>query len=144
MMRKIAFCALFIFLFLLECVYAWDTKVTHPLLTRRAITISEINEYLIDNLALSDGVATPLTDGRGLMPSLTNPISVWLEYGAEEEDEPECRASNHFHNPLIEPWYKAGLNDPDIAARLGCSLFYHPYSFANARSNLNWGTGHCG
>ncbi|MCI5142717.1 MAG: hypothetical protein D3909_13540 [Candidatus Electrothrix sp. ATG1] len=39
------------------------------------------------------------------------PIAEWLELGSKKEDDPMCRAANHFHDPW-KPWDKSELTDP--------------------------------
>ncbi len=80
-----------------------------------------LNNYLMDNLGLMKGVKEELngvdTEGK----KVKKRIFKWLGYGGFQEDRPgewydyvlgkPTRSVNHFHNPLIENWDDAGLDD---------------------------------
>ena len=58
--------------------------------------------YFIQVPSFGDTINRNTTDGWQL-------TEIILE-GARMEDSPDCRASNHFHNPL-KAWADAGLTD---------------------------------
>ena len=104
------FSIVFLILFVLEAS-AFDNKYTHRLMTERAILNSEISETIARDLKLDDGTAA-LVSGRS--------ITDWLKEGAFQEDEPDCRASNHFHNPL-RTWTASHMTDRPWLIDLCCS-----------------------
>ncbi|MBI9090257.1 MAG: hypothetical protein JEZ12_13655 [Desulfobacterium sp.] len=124
------FLTLFILFFLTCNVWAWNDTLTHPEITEKAIDESGIDAYLKNNLNLEDGVNEQF---NGLS------VTRIMKRGSKLEDEPNCRAANHFHNPHLD-WNKAGLTDTLWFVNLYCLLFsdYDPDSVV---SNLTWGTG---
>lgn len=74
---------------------AFDDRVTHPQLTDIAIKNSVLkNNYLSKNLGneFSKDYESVI-NGRKVIE--------WLTKGSTDEDTPNCRAANHFHNPLL-------------------------------------------
>lgn len=67
-------------------------------------------------------------------------ILKWLQYGAEMEDDPVCRAGNHFHNPYLY-WTESGLSDTLWPVDLYCyaTIEFPPSSI---ESNVTWATGY--
>ena len=110
---------------------SFDDRVTHPLLTRQGITLSTLDSFLVQDLALASGVNTLVERGSGAR----RPIRIWLEAGSELEDAPPCRARNHFHNPL-RPFASSGVTDLPAFVRGACA----DTPFAVTRSNVLWGT----
>ncbi len=107
---------------------AYDEKVTHPELTKIAIKISILDQYLKSNLSFKDGI-------QAKVPSYSaDDILVLLRKGAELEDFEPCRRANHFHNPLL-PWGQSGMSDDPLWAESGCT-FWTRYSA------VTWGTGY--
>ena len=94
-------------------IFAYDNKVTHKSLTRNAIKKFGLNQYLINALDLPKGIETYLGERT---------ILGWMQEGAQREDEPRCRASNHFHNPIIPNWLEAGVQDLPWYIKLLCEL----------------------
>ena len=111
-------------------VSAFDNEVTHPDLTDRAIRSSKLSDYLKDTLNLPKGAETIVED-------LT--LEEWIERGSTLEDEPPCRASNHFHNPL-EPWTESYMSDQPWFINLWCSGGEYPPG--NIKSDVHWATGY--
>ena len=74
---------------------AFDNKITHPDITDKAVSSSRLDQYLKSNLGFSVGLGTyfPSTDNE-------KTILYWLTKGSTEEDIPNCRADNHFHDPI--------------------------------------------
>jgi len=64
-------------------------------------------------------------------------ITLWLEDGSREEDEPNCRAANHFHDPL-KSWETSQLTDPIWAVDRFCEATTR---FRTKYSNISWATG---
>ena len=83
-------------------VSAFDNENTHPDLTDEAIEKSKLYDYFKNTLNFPNGTGT-IVEGI--------PIRKWIMDGSEFEDEPGCRASNHFHNPLNTlSWNESGNN----------------------------------
>ena len=111
-------------------VLAFDNQITHPRLTDEAIEYSGLREYLVATLNLSDGTETLI---NGLV------IRNWLTSGSNLEDVPQCRASNHFHNPLRN-WTESGMRDEPWFVDWWCSGSEFPPE--NIKSAVHWGTGY--
>ncbi|MCI5120785.1 MAG: hypothetical protein D3908_06275 [Candidatus Electrothrix sp. AUS4] len=87
-------------------VIAWDDVDTHPAITERAVDkTKDLKSALKDQLGLED-IDTKLSDGLN-----SYSIKRWLQTGSRLEDDPLCRAANHFHNPW-KPWDQSELTDP--------------------------------
>ena len=110
----------------------FDDKTTHRDLTRVSIRASSLDQFLKTTLSLDQGINSPqsgATKSQGIM--------LWLEDGSELEDNPACRASNHFHNPLKE-YGVAGVTDQpafirDPCAAAGFARNNQPYSYSTQR-----------
>jgi len=129
-MKKLSFFPLIIVFLVSGNVSAFDHEITHRQLTEKAIENSLANQYLIDNLNLSDGTATLINGVK---------IEKWLIEGSYLEDEPNCRASNHFHNPL-KPWTDSYMSDQPWFINWWCSDGEYPAQ--NIKSNIHWATGY--
>ncbi len=118
---------------LVSNIFAFDDKVTHPHLTRISAEKSNLGTYFRSQINLQDGIQT-LLNGKSIVR--------WLQYGAEMEDDPACRASNHFHDPY-KSWSEAGLTDNLWVVDLIC-IFQESgqYPPDEIYSNLTWATGH--
>ena len=92
---------------------------------------TSLNSYFEDNLLLKNGIET-LINGKT--------IYEWLQYGAEMEDDPMCRASNHFHNPYLD-WTVSGLSDTLPLVNWWCWTT-NPYTPGEIKSNVTWATGY--
>ncbi|NYT20080.1 MAG: hypothetical protein GKC08_07320, partial [Methanosarcinales archaeon] len=114
-------------------VSAFDDEKTHPYLTGAAVeAIREtIQPYLKDMLKLRSGLEQSIKDKS---------LKEWLKVGSTDEDDPPCRASNHFHNPLDISWSIAGMKDEPWFIDLKCSLGEYPPSEIN--SAVHWATGY--
>jgi len=86
--------------------------------------------YLENNLNLPNGVET-------FFQGIT--IKDWITEGSHFEDEPNCRASNHFHNPL-KPWTDSYMIDQPWFINWWCSDGEYPAQ--NIKSNIHWATGY--
>ncbi len=71
-------------------IFAWNDEFTHRSLTGFAIRSSKVGDYLRDYLGMHQGIET--TIGNEVLAEL-------IKKGSQAEDEPLCRASNHFHTP---------------------------------------------
>lgn len=96
---------------------AFDERMTHRQLTGSAARHSSAHGVLTEDLGIAGGIEE---------------IILPLQEGAQHEDEPMCRASNHFHNPL-KPFTQSRMTDVQIID-LACS------DFQPIRSNVVWGT----
>lgn len=115
--------------------YGFDDQTTHPLITERAIDLSTLDATLRNTLSFSMGKNTVLAAFPGAPPGPGQSIARWLQTGSTREDNPTCRASNHFHNPLKE-YTAAGLTDLPDAFRDYCA----GQGFSPIRSSATWGT----
>ncbi|HBD10326.1 MAG TPA: hypothetical protein DCZ69_18920 [Syntrophobacteraceae bacterium] len=116
---------------------AFDDKRTHPQITQKAIdgVSVKIEKYLQTNLTLPQGLATIISDG----PQSTMSIREWLLLGAKQEDDPMCRASNHFHNPRNDlSWADSGLADQNWFVNRRCSVSLYPPE--KITSAVQWAT----
>lgn len=114
-------------------VKAFDDLDTHPRITRGAIARSNLNEVLIGDLGLRDGIQTQLQHPSGARAT----ISKWLEDASRLEDNPACRAGNHFHNPL-KSFMSSGVTDRPFFINSVCAST----PFATIISAVRWGTGY--
>ena len=89
---------------------AYDEVATHPIITGKAAEMSQIDRYIKSNLSYTLGLESKLKHNSGY-----NTVKKWLDIGSTVEDAPDelipCRASNHFHNPLVGDWAYAGLSE---------------------------------
>ena len=125
----------FIIIWIVVCLYdntaAYDDKDTHRRITGKAVEYSTLNNYLIQNLGFKDGIESNI-------PSNTkNTIRFWLQEGSELEDSPMCRASNHFHNPLL-PWNRSYMSDEPWWIATYCGIT----GYGTKYSGVTWGTGY--
>ena len=98
-MRKPIILSLIAFILFAFNAFAYDNNVTHPELAKEATDTPEFTDIIVKNLGLPGGTKTRING---------NTILKWLADGALLEDVPNCRASNHFFNPL-DPWKKYGV-----------------------------------
>jgi hypothetical protein len=122
-----------VWLFSVTFALAYNDKITHPNLSENALLESNTrgNNYLSKNLMLKDK-ENSLINGKTLIE--------WLQYGAEMEDDPMCRASNHFHNPYLD-WTDSGLSDTLPLVDWWC-WSTSPYPPEEIKSNVTWATGY--
>ncbi len=123
------------FLSILLCLsdgIAHDDEITHPKITEEAIRTSDLGGYLTTNLGFLEG-AKKILGFNGEWRT----IEEWLKKGSKLEDDPICRASNHFHNPL-DPWNLSYMTDEPWYVNLWCDVT----GYATRYSNVTWGTGY--
>ncbi len=134
-MRKV-FCLVLIFSVSIAVdLHAFDNKKSHQDITRQVcISIEENLNYFLNNyLNLPRGLGHIANEKE---------LKAWLEYGAYMEDKPDCRASNHFHNPRNDlPWFDAGLTDLHPIAT-ACD--YQGYPSEDCESAIHWATDYWG
>ncbi|HOP46392.1 MAG TPA: hypothetical protein PK874_01910 [Desulfobacteraceae bacterium] len=120
-----------IFFLLFGDTFAFDNENTHQELTDATVDIAKnkINTHLKTNLNLPGGIETYL---KGIT------IKDWLKKGSFLEDEPNCRASNHFHNPLKD-WTESYMSDQTWYINWWCSSGEYPPQ--NINSAVHWATG---
>lgn len=114
---------------------AYDNVDTHRRITKTAVSAaSQLDNYLMHNLGFAKGYEDK-TNGKMIIE--------WLQEGSYGEDEPNCRASNHFHNPLL-PWDQSYMSDDSSGEsaiiRAYCSSM--GWTYANRKSNISWATGY--
>jgi hypothetical protein len=110
---------------------AFDDEDTHPRMTELSVRRSAIDITLTE-IGLPRGINTALSVRSG--PPRT--VLQWFRAGAILEDDPACRAGNHFHNPLL-PFSNSGVTDQPFWIRLFCSRS----QFSQVMSNVTWATG---
>ncbi|MCP4023155.1 MAG: hypothetical protein GY729_15035 [Desulfobacteraceae bacterium] len=87
--------------------FAFDNKSSHPTITLKALEKNIVfDKALKAKFGFEEGLDTNLPNGLTGGRKKHRTITEWLKQGAYEEDEPPCRASNHFHNLLL-PWEQA-------------------------------------
>jgi hypothetical protein len=138
-MRKLSFLILVIaILFPLDSL-AWDNVITHPHIVKQAVRNSDIDAFLQNELGMkpSQDPERPGTLFNGKY------VTSLIQEGAELEDNPACRASNHFHDPLIEDWTMSGLTDTHWLVNLYCWGFgFGQYPPNKINSDVTWATGY--
>lgn len=111
---------------------AYDNETAHRKITEKTIDYSTLRNYLKLNLGLPEGYETKINNKR---------IIDWLSDGSYREDKPDCRAANHFHNPLL-PWSQSYMSDDFYGEasliRTFCNSTGWPYT--NRKSNITWTT----
>lgn len=121
--------------------FAWNDEVTHPNITSHAVLSSGLDAYLQNNLGFTES-QDPNKPGTLLNGKY---VTKEIAHGAKREDDPACRASNHFHNPLAKNWYSARLTDTWWLTDIWCWGFgYGQYPSSQICSNLTWATGYEG
>jgi hypothetical protein len=102
-MKKQNLLSIFIMLlfFNISYSYGFDNENTHPEICKKAIANTNIDNYLISKLYFKNGILTPI---NGIT------ILKYIQEGSILEDIPNCRAANHFHNPL-QSWDMSGIKD---------------------------------
>ncbi len=135
-MRRIFFSVLIYFFISLSNCYPFDDQTTHPELTKAAIEIlrPNIDRYLKESLQLGGGIDTFVGSRK---------IKDILQAGSVEEDKPNCRASNHFHNPGNElSWDTSGMSDEPWFVDRACRGTDYPPEIIT--SSAHWATGYTG
>ncbi|HOP46390.1 MAG TPA: hypothetical protein PK874_01900 [Desulfobacteraceae bacterium] len=131
-MRKVFFSIIMIGFLFSGNAFPFDNEETHRRLTNEAVEKSKfaVDKHLETNLNLPGGIETYL---KGIT------IKDWLKKGSFLEDEPNCRASNHFHNPLKD-WTESYMSDQTWYINWWCSSGEYPPQ--NINSAVHWATGY--
>lgn len=118
--------------------YCFDDQKTHPDITERAIARSNLNNYLINSLGFKEGTKTELRGYNFLGWPIEKEILEWIRKGSTDEDDPTCRAANHFHDPL-KAWTDSYVTDSPAIIQAWCrdtAPVWPQYS------NITWATGY--
>jgi len=107
----------------LQLAEGFDDRATHPRITGVSTVRSSVDGVLKTELGLRAGSAADLRSGDGRSQT----VSEWLQIGSRLEDEPPCRAGNHFHNPL-RPFTTSQVSD-----RPGFINFWCGFALRSAR-----------
>jgi hypothetical protein len=105
--------------------YSFDNVLTHKDITKNAAENSNLSSYLISSIGFKKGIETKL-NGKTILQ--------WVREGSSSEDEPMCRATNHFHNPLLS-WDKSYMTDEPSLIDVACVTW-------RRHSNVTWATGY--
>ena len=81
-------------------IWAYDNEYTHRYINEMAAEKSQLKNYLKTSLGIKKGLYEEI-NGKYIWQ--------WISDGGFNEDEPEIRCLQHFHNP-IEAWEAAGLS----------------------------------
>jgi hypothetical protein len=103
---------------------SYDNETTHKKITEETVKWSSLDSLLKGNLGIIKGYKEKV-NGKTIIE--------WLSYGSYLEDVPDCRASNHFHDPL-KPWSQSYMTDEPWYIKLAC-FDWKKYS------NVTWATG---
>jgi len=113
-------------------LYAFDNKITHPRLTEISMESAKksLTLYFNESLSLPNGFNTSIN---------RRSATEWIVLGSINEDIPDCRASNHFHNPRNNlPWTESGLTDQNSFINSICKSTQYPPEAIT--SNVHWAT----
>jgi hypothetical protein len=125
MKRRIILCVFIFVTFYNSHLFSHDNNIVHQKITDKA---AQASKTLINYLARNP-------DFNGLDTEfLGQSILWWLRDGSTIEDIPDCRAVNHFHNPLLS-WNQSGMSDAPWYVNTYCTS-WSPYF-----SNITWATG---
>jgi len=135
--RKLTYSLLTLLSLILLCsssALGYEDTVTHPELTKKAISASNLDFYLKQNIMpqFVSGITTTI-NGTAVRELLTQ--------GATAEDAgpiPYCRRSTHFLNPLRQ-WKYAGMDEFLVNDK--CTSYQQPGAVSKY-SALTWGTGY--
>jgi len=139
MKKSVMLCIIYIAITIIasRSAIGYDDKITHPDISSIAIRNSHLDEYLKDDLGFSAGIQTKV-------PSNSNDdIFFLLKKGSKLEDHPMCRASNHFHNPLL-PWDQSQLDDSSGFTSWVIHTWCTEQGWLdqNRKSAITWATGY--
>ncbi len=138
------------FLFAGEAALCWDDLVNHPDMTKGSIAATGLDNYLVNNLGMSEGKDKTFTYYPSIfsITPVSSSILKMMMRGSTDEDHPWCRASNHFHDPL-KTWNLSYLTDMTALARDPSVLLTIPiHEFCERTgwlfiySDVTWATGY--
>jgi len=138
---KYALIALLLWLSLIpSAVFGFDNKDTHPKLITQAILSARLDAILKQNLGIANGIYQVLIFPDGIASGISSPSPIVeiIKDGSYAEDVPNCRADNHFHDPLKN----MGLSDVLYSAADTCGIFTPgPILFPCSPTAINVGKG---
>jgi len=112
--------------------YCFDNEITHPSITDASIKQSSLGSILANSLGITDGInAVIVYDGEVSGEKRSEKIIALLKGASIAEDNPMCRATNHFTNPLKQG-DAAKVSDMPLAVEVYCS------PWAPWTSNMRW------
>ncbi len=131
-----------------QIAHSYDNKLTHRTLTKSAFyssLLEDNRQYLIKTFG--DTFTADLISGTPITSINGKTIHELFQDGSDFEDggpdTNDCRASNHFHNPL-KPWDQAMMTDARLTSVGSYLINVHcvkeGWKFADRRSSLTWGT----
>ncbi len=121
---------IFMIVLITSVALAYDDQISHPRITVKAVENSDLENYLINYLGFKQGL-----DELFQYNNTTNRVVELIKIGSTYEDDPMCRASNHFHNPLLI-WDQSYLSDEPLWLNIVCLNWTPRYS------NITWATGY--
>lgn len=127
------------FLLIPTLIFAFDDEDTHPRITKLALTNPNLDLVIKNNLGIPEGIKKSL---KNMDTGETYSIFDWVWRGSRAEDTPPCRASNHFHNPLLpcsESYMSDDTTSLGLAIRIYCGTTGWPY--ADRKSAVTWAKG---
>ncbi len=112
---------------------AYDDEITHREITEKAVVESQIDTFLKNTIGISNGYKEKVNGKK---------IIQWFSDGGELEDDPMCRASNHFHDPL-KLWNQSFMSDDTTIMGSGIRQYCNElgWNYVNRKSNVTWTTG---
>ena len=136
-MAKKMFYGIVLVICLSNNAFCFDDRLTHPDITEKAVSNSNLGPYLKNNLELKDGIDTKFPSNS------KDSVRILFKKGATDEDDPDCRASNHFHNPLLS-WDQSQMTDDILTwkGRRVRATCQEDWPFLERKSNITWATGY--
>ncbi len=112
---------------------AYDNLITHKDITRKSVPYSDLDNYLNQNLGIKKGYKEVIK-GKQIIEQLTDG-SEYEDYNIPQGGSflPQCRAVNHFHNPLL-PWDQSYMTDQPWWVNEWC------WDWKPIYSNITWAT----
>ncbi len=128
----------FFIFFIVVNASAYNDDITHPDMTDKAVEASQLDSYVKNNLGFKEGIYKLFTANYK-----KNNIKDWIKAGSTKEDSPPCRASNHFHNPIL-PWDQSYMSDDVTPLALIIREFCNNtgWHYLMRKSNVTWATGY--
>jgi len=127
MNKKALFISLVILLNLnVPLINAYDTDNVHPLINENALKQSNVDQYLKSYLGFNEGI-------KEFFKSKT--VLEWIRDGGKQEDSPDYRSNNHFHDPL-KSWNTAGLKGSTLG--LSSLIWAQDQSLLGATAGGDW------
>jgi len=116
--------------------HSYDDEKVHPRINVSAANQSLlVTKNILQNIGLTNGLKTELSNSSGVFS-----VENWIARGGTDEDAPDRRAINHFHDPL-QPWSHSGFYNLGYPALIwaqdqsAADNFPNQYSWAKARDH---------